>query len=107
MGRGHIQVSSILQAIIVVHQTCWCWTGAGQGLTWPHGSFWRLGLRWSASKWVRYLNGHPDRDFVDYIVHGLKEGFRVGLITFSTTVRRQNKIWRQLGSGEGLLAKRR
>ncbi len=29
--------------------------------------------------WTKCLAEHPDRDFTDYIVQGIRDGFRIGL----------------------------
>ena len=31
-----------------------------------------------ANEWEAVLAGHPDREFADFVVQGLREGFRIG-----------------------------
>ena len=33
----------------------------------------------NVATWCKHLNHHPDRDFTDYILNGIQNGFRLGI----------------------------
>ena len=41
--------------------------------------------------WRRGLQGHPDRDFVGYILRGIEKGFRVGFAADLVSLRARNR----------------